>query len=88
MVSCTDAWGAANTLSCINITRPSWRGVTLDAARHQGKPAQAGYVVAQGTPFQLDGRSILRWVAGNSRPSTLSTTATKKEGGPPNPCCS
>ena len=81
VAGCTDAWGATTTLSCINITRPSWRGVTFDAARQQGKPAQAGYAVARGTAFQLDGRSMLLWVAGNSRPSTLSGQHNYYQGG-------
>lgn len=71
VAGCTDAWGATTTLSCINITRPPWRGITLDASRQQGKPAQPGYAVARGTAFQLDGHSMLLWVAGNSRTSTL-----------------
>src|SRR5579863_1725876 len=72
VAGCADAWGATTTLSCVNITRPPWRGVTLDAAHKPGEPAQAGYAVARGTAFQLDGRSILLWVAGNARDSTLS----------------
>lgn len=72
VAGCTDAWGATTTLTCVNITRPSWRGVSLDAARKPGEPAKPGYAVARGTAFQLDDRSMLLWVAGNARDSTLS----------------
>jgi len=81
VAGCTDAWGATTTLSCINITRPSWRGVTLDAAREHGKPAQAGYAVARGTAFQLDDHSTLLWIAGNARTSTLNGQRNYYQGG-------
>lgn len=81
VAGCTDAWGATTTLSCINITRPAWRGVTLDAARERDKPAQAGYAVARGTAFQLDCHSTLLWVAGNARTSTLSGQRNYYQGG-------
>ncbi len=81
VAGCTDAWGATATLSCINITRPSWRGVTLKAACQHSKSAEAGYAVARGTTFQLDGRSTLLWVAGNARSATLTGQRNYYQGG-------
>lgn len=81
IAGCTDAWGATTTLSCINITRPSWRGITLDAARQGDKTARPGYAVARGTAFQLDGRSMLLWVAGNAKTSTLTGQHNYYQGG-------
>ncbi len=75
VAGCADAWGATTMLSCVNITRPSWRGVILDA------PRQPGYAVARGTAFQLDGRSTLLWVAGNARTSTISGQRNYYQGG-------
>jgi hypothetical protein len=81
IAGCTDAWGATTNLSCINITRPAWRGLTLDAPRRGERKAKPGYAVARGTAFQLDERSILLWVAGNAQASTLSGRDNYYQGG-------
>lgn len=81
VAGCADAWGATTSLSCINITRPHWRGVTLDRPRHGQQPAKAGYAVERGTVLQLDGRSALVWVAGNAPTATINRSASYYQGG-------
>jgi hypothetical protein len=81
IAGCSDAWGTTTTLSCVNITRPPWRGVTLNAPRRGENTARPGYAIARGTTFQLDGRSMLLWVAGNAQTSTLSGQDNYYQGG-------
>ena len=71
LAGCVDAWGATRDLECVNITRPPWRGVSLDRPKQGGPKAQPAYAVPRGTVLQLDGRSALTWVAGNARAATL-----------------
>jgi hypothetical protein len=78
---CLDAWGAASDLTCLTITRPAWRGVSLDAPRHPGERSTPSYAVRRGTTLQLDDRSCLLWVAGNAPDATLSGTANYLQGG-------
>ena len=89
IAGCTDAWGATTTLSCINITRPPWRGVTLDAARQQGKPAEGlrrrpRHGVPARRSFHASG-----WPATPApRRSRVSGTTTKEGRAPLDPSCS
>jgi hypothetical protein len=78
---CMDAWGAASALECVSITRPGWRGVTLDPPKRHGARATPGYAIERGTAFQLDERSILLWVAGNAPAATLTGKANYLQGG-------
>jgi len=78
---CLDAWGAASDLTCLTITRPAWRGVSLDAPRHSAERSTPSYAVRRGTTLQLDERSCLLWVAGNAPDATLSGSADYLQGG-------
>jgi hypothetical protein len=78
---CADAWGAAADLACISITRPSWRGVSLDAPKRRDDPAIPSYAMARGTALQLDERSVLVWVGGNAPVATLTGKANYLQGG-------
>jgi hypothetical protein len=78
---CLDAWGAASDLTCVTLTRPAWRGVSLDAPRHHGERSTPGYAVRRGTTLQLDERSCLLWVAGNAPDASLSGAANYLQGG-------
>lgn len=73
LAGCSDAWGATSELSCVNLTRSQWRGISLDAPRSGEQSANPSYAIARGTALQLDGRSILLWVAGNAKASTLTS---------------
>lgn len=82
VAGCVDAWGATSHLSCINITRPSWRAVSLDPPRIAGdNRANPSYALARGTAFQLDERSVLLWVAGNAPSGTISGQDNYFQGG-------
>lgn len=81
LAGCVDAWGATTTLTCVNITRSSWRGITLNAPRSGDKVPRPGHSVPRGTALQLDGRSLLLWVAGNARSSTLTGQDNYYQGG-------
>ena len=81
VAGCVDAWGATSHLSCINITRPPWRAVSLDAPRGGDNRANPSYAMARGTAFQLDERSVLVWVAGNAPQGTLTGTDNYFQGG-------
>lgn len=71
LAGCVDAWGAASDLACINITNPAWRGIALDPPKRGDNRASPAYAMSRGTAFQLDGRSVLLWVGGNSPSATL-----------------
>jgi len=82
VLGCFDAWGATSNLSCINITRPPWRAVSLDAPRSGGDVrANPSYALARGTAFQLDERSVLLWVGGNAPSGTISGQDNYFQGG-------
>jgi hypothetical protein len=78
---CLDAWGAASDLTCVTITRPSWRGVSLDAPRRHDERSTPSYAVRRGSALQLDERSCLLWVAGNAPDASLSGSADYLQGG-------
>jgi hypothetical protein len=63
--------GERPDLSCINITNPVWRGIALDPPKRGDNRASPAYAMSRGTAFQLDGRSVLLWVGGNSPRATL-----------------
>ena len=67
-----EAWGRAEDLTCVSLTRAAWRGVLVTAARdpRTGGP-RYGYAVGRGTLAQLDGHSALLWIAGNASDATL-----------------
>ena len=81
VAGCNDAWGATSNLSCINITRPPWRGVALDAPKKGDKKGVPAYALARGTAFQLDGRSVLVWIGGNAPGATLTGQDNFFQGG-------
>lgn len=81
VAGCIDAWGATTNLSCVNITRPPWRGVALDAPRSNDGRANPAYAVPRGTAFQLDDRSVLLWIGGNAPLATLSGKDNYFQGG-------
>lgn len=67
-----DAWGITGGLTCLSITRPTWRGVLITGARDtKTGGASYGYAIDRGTLTQLDDHSALLWVAGNARSATL-----------------
>lgn len=78
---CFDAWGASSDLACINITRPTWQGVTLDQPKAGETKARPGYAVSRGTSFQLDGLSMLVWIGGNAPAGTLNGRDNYYQGG-------
>lgn len=78
---CLDACEAVSDLTCISITRPAWRGVILERPRSGEKKATPGYAVDRGTAFQLDGSSVLLWVAGNAPRATLNGRQNFFQGG-------
>jgi hypothetical protein len=81
VAGCVDSWGATSDLECVNITRPQWRGISLDPPRVGESRARPGYAVARGTTFQLDEVSVLVWVAGNAREATITGQANYFQGG-------
>jgi hypothetical protein len=81
VAGCVDAWGATTNLSCINITRPPWRGIALDAPRTSDGKANPAYAMPRGTAFQLDDRSVLLWIGGNAPLATLSGKDNYFQGG-------
>jgi hypothetical protein len=81
IAGCFDAWGATSELSCINITRPAWRAVSLDAPRRGDNRANPSYALARGTAFQLDERSVLLWVGGNAPSATINGQDNYFQGG-------
>jgi hypothetical protein len=78
---CIDAWGASTDVTCVSITRPPWRAVSLDAPRRQGERSAAGYAVRRGSTLQLNGSSCLVWIAGNSPDATLDGRSNYFQGG-------
>jgi hypothetical protein len=81
VAGCCDAWGATTNLSCINITRPPWRGVALDAPKAGESKGVPSYALPRGTAFQLDDRSVLLWVGGNAPRATLTGQDNFFQGG-------
>jgi hypothetical protein len=82
LAGCVDAWGATSNLSCVNISRPPWRAVSLDTPRAGGdNRANPSYALARGTAFQLDKRSVLLWVGGNAPSGTISGQDNYFQGG-------
>jgi len=81
VAGCCDAWGATTNLSCINITRPPWRGVALDAPKAGETKGVPSYALPRGTAFQLDDRSVLLWVGGNAPRATLTGKDNYFQGG-------
>jgi hypothetical protein len=81
VAGCNDAWGATSHLSCINITRPPWRGVALDAPKKGESKGVPAYALPRGAAFQLDDRSVLLWVGGNAPSATLTGHDNYFQGG-------
>ncbi len=81
VAGCCDAWGATTNLSCISITRPPWRGVTLDAPKAGETKGVPSYALPRGTAFQLDDRSVLLWLGGNAPRATLTGQDNYFQGG-------
>ena len=68
IAGCADAWGEAEGLECISLSRSPWLGVELTP----GQPNQWSYAMRRGTVLPLDDFSRLVWIGGTAPSATLS----------------
>ena len=72
-----DAWGEAEGLECISLSRSPWFGVEMTP----GATSQWSYAPRRGALLALDDFSRLLWVGGNAPAATLSGTANYFQSG-------
>ena len=74
---CADAWGRAEGIECISLSRSPWLGTELTMAGRD----RWSYAMRRGTLLALDDFTRLVWVGGNAPAATLSGRANYFQSG-------